>query len=184
MRLQRLSTCMLILCAHGPPCSAQRVSWDVIASGGVMISSSPAHCMAATVGQAIVGVQNGSPHTIFAGFWNPALEVPSPITGPFDLLPASFHLSVNCPNPFCNQTTLFYAVPRACHLALTIYDVQGRLIYLLQNGPTSPGFHTSRWDGRDLAGRLMGSGIYVAHLSARAWNQIVYETDHAMILVR
>jgi hypothetical protein len=155
-----------------------------MASGGVMTSSSPAHFVAATVGQVIVGLQAGSPYRILAGFWNPALEGPSRVPDSFPVLPASFRLDANCPNPFSEWTTLLYAVPRSCHLALKVYDVQGRLVCPLENGLAAPGLYASRWDGRDLAGRSVGSGVYVARLSAAAMGRPVHEINHAILLIR
>jgi hypothetical protein len=49
---------------------------------------------------------------------------------------------------------------------LDVYDVSGRLVTPLANGPLSAGPHTVAWDGRTSTGGALRSGIYFARLES------------------
>jgi flagellar hook assembly protein FlgD len=57
-------------------------------------------------------------------------------------------------------------LPEAGHVALAIYDVNGRPVRTLVNGALDAGSHEVVWDGRDSAGRNVASGVYVYRLVA------------------
>ena len=81
-------------------------------------------------------------------------------------LPAGFALHPAFPNPFNPETALRLEVPVPARVTLAIYDVAGRRVRTLLDGPVVAGPHTALWDGRDDAGRPVASGIYVAWLRA------------------
>lgn len=68
------------------------------------------------------------------------------------------------PNPFNPEVTIEFSLASATHANLAIYDVAGRLVRTLWNGPVSGETKTS-WDGRDDAGRRVGTGLYFARLA-------------------
>ena len=72
------------------------------------------------------------------------------------------------PNPFNPATTVAYEVAAGCRgdVELAIYDVSGRLVRTLVDGPVGPGRHAARWDGRDDEGRACASGVYFVRLTA------------------
>src|SRR5205085_12211160 len=75
-------------------------------------------------------------------------------------------LAGNTPNPFASETVirLITAIRGPGHLA--IYDLSGRCVRrLLDQDALPPGAHEVVWDGRDAAGRRLGSGIYFAQLT-------------------
>ena len=84
-------------------------------------------------------------------------EAPSPLI-PF--------LHQNHPNPFNPTTDLRYSLPRSMHVRLSVYDLQGREVARLVDGPRPAGTYTVRWNGRDWQAREMPSGVYVTRLSA------------------
>jgi hypothetical protein len=47
---------------------------------------------------------------------------------------------------------------------LDVYDVRGRQVARLANGAFAHGRHVLRWDGRDLSGHDVSSGVYVVRL--------------------
>jgi flagellar hook assembly protein FlgD len=49
---------------------------------------------------------------------------------------------------------------------LDLYDVHGRLVCTLVDGPRSAGTHLARWDGHDTAGTPAAAGIYFLRLEA------------------
>ncbi len=70
------------------------------------------------------------------------------------------------PNPFNPQTTLRLVNPRAGHVEVGIYDVQGRLVRTLASEALPAGPVELRWDGATERGRPAGSGVYFARLRA------------------
>lgn len=64
------------------------------------------------------------------------------------------------PNPFSDRATIFYALPTARHVSLTVHDVRGRLVRTITNGARSAGSHENHWDGRDDRGAAVASGFY------------------------
>lgn len=50
---------------------------------------------------------------------------------------------------------------------LHVLDLQGRRVRTLVDDRRPAGVHTTYWDGRDTAGRMLPSGLYVLHLESR-----------------
>jgi len=79
--------------------------------------------------------------------------------------PASILAQVRAyPNPFNPQTTLRLVNPRAGHVQVAIYDVQGRLVRNLFSQSLPAGQHDLTWNGTTDAGQPAGSGVYFARL--------------------
>ncbi len=68
------------------------------------------------------------------------------------------------PNPFNPVTTIAFALPEAGPARLAVYDVSGRLVAVLAEGVHEAGEHEAVWNGRDTAGRQLGSGVYFVRL--------------------
>ncbi|MCK4579260.1 MAG: hypothetical protein KAU50_10750, partial [Candidatus Marinimicrobia bacterium] len=58
--------------------------------------------------------------------------------------------------------TIQYDLPKAANVSLVVYDILGREIVKLVDQEMQPGNHKAVWDGRDRAGRVMPTGIYIA----------------------
>ena len=71
-----------------------------------------------------------------------------------------------CPNPFNPRTTIRFELAKAGRANLRIFDVSGRLVAILTDGQLTQGTHTTVWDGRDLHGQRVGSGVYFYQLKA------------------
>ncbi|MEK7347576.1 MAG: ASPIC/UnbV domain-containing protein, partial [Candidatus Eisenbacteria bacterium] len=82
----------------------------------------------------------------------------SPAPGPPLALAAPF------PNPTDGPTTFRLALPRATHVRLSLYDVQGRRVATPVRGSRGPGWHSFTWNGKDSRGRQVAAGIYFARL--------------------
>jgi len=67
------------------------------------------------------------------------------------------------PNPFNPSTTVRLYVPGAGRgeLEVDVFDVQGRRVRRLHEGPLTEGWHDFVWNGRDDAGRPQASGLYL-----------------------
>ena len=79
-------------------------------------------------------------------------------------LPARVMLQPNAPNPFNPRTTLRFQLPRSTHAELRIFDVAGRTIRTLVDERLPAGTHTLIWDGTDVRGARVPTGIYFAEL--------------------
>ncbi len=83
-------------------------------------------------------------------------------------VPSTFQLGQNYPNPFNNKTTIQYTItgtkPR--HVTLAIYDIQGQKVAELVNQQQAPGIFMVKWNGINLQGELVSSGLYFFRLSS------------------
>ncbi|MEM6784599.1 MAG: T9SS type A sorting domain-containing protein, partial [Bacteroidota bacterium] len=76
-------------------------------------------------------------------------------------LPEALTLAGNYPNPFTEQTTLRYGLPESATVRVAVYDVLGREVIVVQDGPQQAGWHTLGVDAARLA-----SGVYVWRVEA------------------
>ena len=83
-----------------------------------------------------------------------------------EVLPQSPRLSSPRPNPFNPSVTVQLIAPLPATVDVAVYDVQGRRLRALLGGPVAVGSHPCTWDGRDDAGRTVGSGTYFVRLEA------------------
>jgi len=103
---------------------------------------------------------------------------PDPVTDPEWYIPPStavdqeglkavgFELEQNYPNPFNPKTTINFSVKNTGLVKLAIYDILGREIRTLVNETLSEGRYSTVWDGRDQAGAVVSSGIYIYRVDA------------------
>ncbi|MCK4547392.1 MAG: T9SS type A sorting domain-containing protein [Candidatus Eisenbacteria sp.] len=75
-------------------------------------------------------------------------------------------LSQNFPNPFNPVTTIRFRLPAKLDVHLTVYDVQGREVARLVDGPVDAGRHSVSWAGVDNQGDGVASGVYWYRLEA------------------
>ena len=87
------------------------------------------------------------------------------------LVPREFALRQNYPNPFNPVTNLQYEIPMQSHVSISVYSILGEHVYTLLDGETPPGYHEVRWDGTDLNGRPVPSGIYFCRMLAGSYSQ-------------
>ena len=71
------------------------------------------------------------------------------------------------PNPADGRTSLRFSTPVQANVELAIYDLRGRLVRSLVNGPRGLGTHIVDWDGRDRDGRSVPAGTYFGLLKVR-----------------
>ena len=92
--------------------------------------------------------------------------------GPADDTPG-YRLDQNYPNPFGGVTKIGYVLPRSGDVRITIHDVLGREVAVLEDAVRNPGYHEVSWDATTLP-----SGVYLYTLSAGA-----YSDSRTMIVV-
>lgn len=81
-------------------------------------------------------------------------------------LPREFVLYQNYPNPFNPTTTIEYALPRREQAKVSVFDILGREVAVLENQEKDAGNHKVKFDGRNLA-----SGIYFYRLQAGEYSK-------------
>jgi sugar lactone lactonase YvrE len=79
-------------------------------------------------------------------------------------LPMNTGLHQNCPNPFNPRTVIHYALKDPGIVHLGIYNLKGQLLRELVNGSRAAGNHAVAWDGRNMTGEPVSSGIYFYRL--------------------
>jgi hypothetical protein len=80
------------------------------------------------------------------------------------LLPAQ--LAQNFPNPFNDRTVIPYRLLSGAEVRLEVFDLLGRRVASLVDGPQPAGHHTVSWNGRNSFGRSVASGMYFYRLIA------------------
>jgi len=83
--------------------------------------------------------------------------------------PTGFVLHQNYPNPFNPTTTIRYELPAGkdqYFVTLKVYDALGRLVMTLVERYQAAGVYQVNWDGRDMNGRPVASGIYFYTIQA------------------
>jgi hypothetical protein len=77
---------------------------------------------------------------------------------------AGTRLSSPAPNPFTAATRFTYTLSTSGRHRLAVYDVTGREVAVLAEGPQSGGSHVMQWNGRDRRGAEVPSGVYFLRL--------------------
>ncbi len=76
--------------------------------------------------------------------------------------PAQYRLGDSYPNPFNPAVVIpLDLATDAAGVSLTVYDVLGRRVRQVWQGPLGAGSHRFVWDGRDAAGKAVAAGVYV-----------------------
>ena len=78
----------------------------------------------------------------------------------------AFALAPASPNPFRRVTAIGFSLPRREVTTHKLYDVAGRLVRTLQNGPLAAGRHVRVWDGRTDGGGQASPGVYFSRLES------------------
>ncbi|MBL8029624.1 MAG: T9SS type A sorting domain-containing protein, partial [Fibrobacteres bacterium] len=66
------------------------------------------------------------------------------------------------PNPAVRNMAVSYNVPdKLDHLEITIWNVQGKMVFNLFHGAESAGTHNRTWNGRDHENRDLPAGTYI-----------------------
>jgi len=89
-------------------------------------------------------------------------------------VPPEFALAQNYPNPFNPVTTIAFQTPRGADVRLAVFDLLGREVARLADGPRSAGFYSVPFNASRLA-----SGVYFYRLSAPG-----YSAQKAMVYLK
>ena len=70
----------------------------------------------------------------------------------------------NAPNPFNATTSISYYVPQDAQVSLEVYNIRGQKVKTLVNDFNTTGNHTVIWDGTNINGDQVSSGVYFYNL--------------------
>jgi hypothetical protein len=77
-----------------------------------------------------------------------------------------YGLDQNVPNPFNPRTEIWFDLPGASPVKLSIFAANGALVRVLSNGELPAGRHRAVWTGRDAVGKASASGVYFYRLES------------------
>ena len=86
-------------------------------------------------------------------------------------IPIDFHLNQNYPNPFNPITTLSYSLPKDELVNITIFDIMGRPVKIIQNSYQTKGFKFIKWDAKNDRNELVSAGLYFYTIQAGEFRQ-------------
>ena len=89
-------------------------------------------------------------------------EQATAVQTPSVVRPARYRLGASYPNPFNPAVVIpLDLATDAQAVSLTVYDVLGRRVRSVWQGPLGSGRHRFVWDGRDEVGRAGAAGVYI-----------------------
>ena len=88
-----------------------------------------------------------------------------------DILPKSFTIEQNFPNPFNPITTIDYYVPYDSNVKIIIYDLMGREVNTIVDDFKVIGNYRSNWNGRNDIGQIVSGGVYFYKLQSGDFTQ-------------
>lgn len=91
-------------------------------------------------------------------------------------IPKAFNLSQNYPNPFNAVTVISFAMPKAGHVNLEIYNILGQKVKDLVDEKVTAGYKKVVWDGKDNTGRIVASGVYFYKLRTEGFVEVMKMT--------
>jgi hypothetical protein len=144
--------------------------------GSLLIwASSPTHSIIPDPNEGITAVSAGSDGVAAIRGWG-ATAVPLPLPE----RPAAGLVIAASPNPFNPRVAITVSSRRATAVSLEVLDVRGRHVRTLWRGRlAADATHTASWDGLDVDGRAMPSGVYL--VEARAPGE-VWAVEKIMLL--
>jgi len=85
----------------------------------------------------------------------------------------------NYPNPFNPSTTIRFDIPVKGNVELSVYNLKGQKVKVLQKGELNAGQHNIVWNGADETGKTVPSGVYLYRLKTAHG-----EINHKMLLLK
>lgn len=119
-------------------------------------------------GQIVVWLQSDATKEIHQTAVKNLVQFPATGIDDDPTLPLAFNLTQNYPNPFNSKTMIDYSIATPGDVRLAVYDLAGRLVNTLYDGNQNAGHYQIVWNGQDLKGRQVASGIYFYRLEAES----------------
>ncbi|MCK5520826.1 T9SS type A sorting domain-containing protein [bacterium] len=81
-----------------------------------------------------------------------------------------FEVNNAYPNPFNPVTTVSFNVTKEQEVKVVIYDIIGRKIWERSKQSYLPGLHSFVWNGTNIAGKSVSSGVYIVNILTKDKN--------------
>ncbi len=88
-------------------------------------------------------------------------------------IPNKYMLLQNYPNPFNPSTNIEFTIPRNTRVRISIYNILGEKIMDLLNEEVVEGHYKIRWNGKDVEGRNLSSGVYLIMMKTNNYQKII-----------
>ncbi|MFA6619157.1 MAG: FlgD immunoglobulin-like domain containing protein [Candidatus Neomarinimicrobiota bacterium] len=75
-----------------------------------------------------------------------------------------------------------YALPDIANIHLRIFDINGRKVKEWSISDQQAGWHKLTWDGRDMRGNILPSGVYIYSFGVIDSGQSFFETKKMLFL--
>ncbi len=92
------------------------------------------------------------------------------IDGTETVMPLTYLLEDNFPNPFNPTTNITYAIPVSNHVTIKVYNSLGQTVKTLVDQNMSAGTYKVTWDGTNLNGVTVPSGVYFYQMQSSHFN--------------
>jgi len=150
------------------PASGQVVQMKSVISAGGQHASAGGRTLSSDLGDLIIGSSAQGTVEVWHGFYAPQPQPPLGVDGP--VVTVVDYLGRPSPNPALHSTTIEFglAAPEPS-FSLAVFDVSGRLVRRLAEGPRARGVFRIRWDLRSGSGTLVGPGLYFVRRQTRSF---------------
>lgn len=97
-------------------------------------------------------------------------------------IPATFELEQNYPNPFNPVTQIRFGLPVQSRVTLTIHNILGQEVARLVDGVQPAGYREVTWDGTNMKGMPVASGLYFYRLEASGEGKVFTNIKKMLLL--
>ena len=139
----------------------------LISGGGC--SSSQNFILKGAIGQSVIGKAQSAGYVEQGGFYSYFMIPLVGIDEQKEVIPMTFNLSQNFPNPMSTETTIKFAIAKTCHVSIRVYDMAGRVVKNLVYDEKKPGSYEVAWNRTDNMGNKLASGIYFIVMNAESF---------------
>lgn len=102
------------------------------------------------------------------------------------LMPKSFELKQNFPNPFNPSTTVAFGLVTRSQVEIQIYNILGQKVYTLASSEFPAGFQSVLWNGKNDGHSTLSSGVYIYRITVNELNGSgkSYSKSRKMLLLK
>jgi FG-GAP-like repeat/FlgD Ig-like domain len=87
-----------------------------------------------------------------------------------DQIPSHYSLDSCYPNPFNPKVIVPFSVPAKSFININVYDILGREVTTLISGQVGAGNHKVVWDGKNMSGSKVSSGVYYIEMKSDSFH--------------